>query len=163
MTEPIVKEEKEEVLPFEGVKLTREMLKTEEYWKSVGSTRVNGVNQNIYQKFRDLSLDEFMEIYTTVSPADFKEGIAILTKPKEAMKLLRSTDRTSKSSRKNTMEMLNQLAAKMTIDPDLSVNDIKSAKGMIGFNIIMEVFTRAFAGVSFEETLKKVSTMTRGL
>lgn len=151
----VTKEDK----PFKGVKLTKEMLKTEEYWAPVGTTKVDGERQDVMQKFKDLELSEFMDIYTTVSPAEFKEGIKVLTDPTKALEMIRSRDPGDTSSKRKTMDMLFLLAEKMTVDPDLTALEIRKAKGMIGFNIIMEVFTRAFAGVAFEETVKKVSSM----
>lgn len=151
----VAKEDK----PFKGVKLTKAMLKTEEYWSPVGTTKVDGERQDVMQKFKDLELSEFMDIYTTVSPAEFKEGIKVLTNPEKALSMIRNRDPGDTTSKAKTMDMLFLLAEKMTIDPDLTAEEIRTAKGMIGFNIIMEVFSRAFAGVAFEETVKKVSSM----
>lgn len=114
---------------------------------------------------REPNLQEFAELYSEINVKDLSETFDLMkANPQTAIQIFKAErqkilENPDQQKVKEHLDWMINLTSRFTIDPILSPEDIREARGLRGYFLILNVFTTLFKGMSGEKYLKKISSM----
>lgn len=157
-------QEKEDMEQEHSIRLTVDMLRLKQIKREVGQTP-DGIPITIV--IRDMDLQEFAGLWKHFDRDKMIKGVQLLTtktkQPDEAVELMQDElmpQDVDEEIIQDSLKALASIAEQVIVEPHLTKKDILKARGLMGLNILLEVWNVVFASMRAEDTLKKISSMT---
>lgn len=147
-------------VPLPAVWLTLDMIQCKEIEREIGKTSEGNPIKII---IRDMDLSEFSGLWKKFNRKRLVKGVNLLTQNTEgALELMRGTvtpETFDDELIHESLDALADIAEMVLVRPKLTKQQIIGARGMLGLNIVLEVFNVCFSSLRAEDTLKKISSM----